>query len=80
VADNCATELLNFDNISEVLNHSSNLIKSKFECHVNVGLKSAINILKTFSKTMLAMKKAPVFGGVDLAREDRMKKCDSCID
>lgn len=60
--------------------HATTLVNSKYETHIIAGLKSTLNILKAFGPQMIQMKTVPVGSGVDLAREERIKKCDMCID
>lgn len=44
------------------------------------GLKTSLNIIKYWGPEMIKIKTVPVSGGVDLAREERIKKVESCID
>jgi len=44
------------------------------------GLKTCLNILKLWGPEMIKIKTIPVGGGVDLSREERLKKVDTCID
>lgn len=60
--------------------HATNLINSKYETHILAGLKTCLNIIKLWGPEIIKIKTIPVGGGVDLAREDRVKKVDSCID
>jgi len=57
-----------------------NLVNSKYETHILAGLKSTLNILKHWGPEIIKVKTIPVGGGVDLAREERLKKVDACID
>ena len=44
------------------------------------GLQSALNLLRHFAQGMIELKIAPVNPReVDLAREDRIRKADECI-
>ena len=44
------------------------------------GLQSALNLLRQFAKGMIELKVAPVNPReVDLAREERIRKADECI-
>jgi hypothetical protein len=56
------------------------LVNSKYETHILAGLKTSLNIMKTWGTEMIKIKTIPVGGGVDLAREERLKKVDICID
>ena len=40
------------------------------------GLKTVLNIVKLWGPEMIKIKTVPVGGGVDLAREERIKKVD----
>jgi hypothetical protein len=56
------------------------MIDSKYETHNKCGLNSAYNVLMAFSKPILEIKKSAVMGGVDLAREDRVRNADNVIE
>ncbi len=56
------------------------MINNKYETHVIAGLKTSLNIIKHWGMEMIKIKTVPVGGGVDLAREERLKKVDLCID
>jgi hypothetical protein len=73
-------EMLNYDNVSQLLPLALLLVNSKYETYINAGLSSALNILKHFSTQIIQLKTIAVGRGVDLAREERIKKCDACID
>lgn len=79
-AENLKVDLLNYENISQIINHSINLTNSRYESHIKAGLKTVLNILKHWEKNLIQIKTIPVGGGVDLAREERLKKVDACID
>ena len=55
-------------------------MNGKYETHILAGLKTTLNILKNWGPEMIKIKTVPVGGGVDLAREERIKKVDACID
>lgn len=73
-------DMLNFGDVANILHHANSLINSKYESHIMAGLKTTINIMKSFGQQMIQIKTVPVGGGVDLAREERIKKCDVCIE
>jgi hypothetical protein len=56
------------------------MIDSKYETHNKCGLNSAYNVLLAFQKTIIEIKMSAAMGGVDLAREDRIKNCDNVIE
>ena len=56
-------------------------MNSKYETHILAGLKTSLNIIKVWGSEMIKIKCfQPVGGGVDLSREERVKKVDTCID
>jgi katanin p80 WD40 repeat-containing subunit B1 len=79
-AENQKVDSLNYENIAQVVPHATNLVNSKYETHIVAGLKTSLNIIKTWGPEMIKIKTMPVGGGVDLAREERVKKVDLCID
>jgi len=80
-SDGYKIESLNYENIAQILPHASNLVNSKYETHILAGLKTALNIIKVWGSEMIKIKGfQPVGGGVDLSREERVKKVDTCID
>ena len=40
--------MLNYENIAAILPHATSLVNSKYETHIQAGLKSTLNILKSF--------------------------------
>lgn len=60
--------------------HATNLINSKYETHILAGLKTSLNIIKLWGPEMIKIKTVVVSGGVDISREERVKKVDNCID
>lgn len=79
-AKNKRMDMLNFEKIALLMPHVQDMIDSKYETHMKAGLKSALNVLKAFQQQILQIKMTSVMGGVDLAREDRIKKCDDVIE
>lgn len=79
-AENLKIDILNYENISQITTHAISLVNSKYESHIKAGLKTVLNILKHWAPSMIQIKTIPVGGGVDLAREERIKKVDNCID
>ena len=59
---------------------ASKLVSAKYENYINTGLLSVTNILRHFQPQMVQIKTTPVGKGVDIAREDRLKKLDECIE
>lgn len=73
-------DMLNYESVASLLPHASLLISSKFDSHTVCGLNSVYNMLRGFSQQIIQLKNMPVGRGVDLAREERIKKCDNCIE
>ena len=70
---------LTMDNANFLLAHVSELINSKYENYNKVGLSSAHVILKLFADRIVNTKCSPN-NGIDLSKEDRIKKCDKILD
>jgi hypothetical protein len=79
-AKNKRIDMLNFEKVVLLMPHIQDMVDSKYETHNKCGLNSAINVLTAFSKPIIDIKKSAVMGGVDLAREDRIKNCDNVIE
>eukprot|EP00347_Sterkiella_histriomuscorum_P009360 403341515 len=79
-AENQKVDILNYENISTITTHCVTLVNSKYETHILAGLKAILNILKHWAPQMIQIKTVPVGSGVDLAREERLKKVDTCIE
>lgn len=79
-ADNQRVGMLNYENVTQVLSHASALCGSKYETHVLCGMKTVAHLLSYFSKGITDLKTTPVGRGVDLAREERVRKVDLCIE
>lgn len=65
-------EMLNYEQVCYLLPIASKLVGAKYENYIDTGLKSILNILKSFSPKMIQLKTTPVGKGVDLAREERV--------
>ncbi len=79
-AENQKIDTLNYENIAQILPHATSLVNSKYETHVLAGIKTSFNIIKFWGPEMIKIKTIMVGGGVDLSREERIKKVDLCID
>ena len=73
-------DMLNFEKVKLLMPHIQDMIDSKYETHNKCGLSSALHVLQAFSKSIIDMKRTAVMGGVDLAREDRIQKCEAVIE
>lgn len=71
---------ITLDNVLTILPHITQLIGSKYDVYIKNGIKSAWNILKCFSDRVISAKSVALSNGVDLAREERLKKCDNFIE
>ena len=79
LAQNTRVNSLVLDNVTAVMPQIIALTNSKYETHLMAGLMSALNLLRHFAQGMIDLKTAPVQRSVDLAREDRERKADECI-
>lgn len=70
---------LTMDNASFLLSHVADLVNSKYENYKKVGIHSALKLLKLFSERIITTK-GSLTVGIDLSKEDRIKKCDKIID
>ena len=60
-----------------LLKKSMLLIESKYMIHIKTGIRFALKCISQYSSETLDMKTANVHKGVDLQREERMKKYDN---
>ena len=80
LAQNSRVNSLVVDNVTSVMPQIITLTNSKYETHLNAGLLSALNLLRHFAEGIIDLKNAPVNPReVDLAREERIRKADECI-
>ena len=47
---NLRIETLNYENVTQILPHTMQLVNSKYETHILSGLKSTLNILSHFAQ------------------------------
>lgn len=52
-AENLKVDILNYENISSITTHATNLVNSKYETHILAGLKTILNILKHWAPNMI---------------------------
>jgi len=71
---------LTMDNVITIMPHVAGLINSKYDPYVKNGVRAASNILNNFNERIISVKNVIVTNGVDLAREERLKKCDVIIE
>lgn len=55
------------------------LIDSKYEPYIRTGILVVTTLIKQFKGVISSTITAPVLSGVDLSREDRMKRCENCF-
>lgn len=74
-------EVLNYENIHEIMPFITSLIASKYESYVLAGLRATKEILQRFGPEIIQIKSFKMLGGgVDLAREERIRNVDKCVD
>ena len=80
LAQNSRVNSLKLENVTSVMPQIISLTNSKYETHLMAGLSSALNLLRHFAQGMIDLKMTPINPReVDLAREDRIRKADECI-
>ena len=52
-AKNIRVEMLNYENVTQLLPHTMQLVNSKYETHIMAGLKSTQNILNHFAPQII---------------------------
>ena len=79
-ADGFSLGPLALDHAITIIPLALSLVKAKYDCYVQTGLRTIENILKKFSEGIKSARSVPTFAGVDLAREERLKKGEACLD
>jgi len=80
LAKNCRLNTLKVENVTSVMPQIISLTNSKYETHLTAGLNSTLHLLRFFAPGLLELKLTPINPReVDLAREDRIRKADECI-
>lgn len=67
------------EHCAKLLGHVTQMITHKYEAYITTGIKSAQYLLKHFSQLIMDTLTAPVGTGLDLAREERINKCEGCF-
>lgn len=70
---------ISMDNSIFILNNILSLIEAKYDNYKKVGVHSALIILKLFAERIISTKCTNSVG-IDLNKEERIKKCDKIID
>jgi hypothetical protein len=71
--------MVNYDSLRSLLPLIQELLPHS-DTYCMTGLQSVWNLLKVFKPQIVQLKTTPVGKGVDLAREDRIAKCDNCVE
>ncbi|XP_013387061.1 katanin p80 WD40 repeat-containing subunit B1 isoform X1 [Lingula anatina] len=71
--------LWNLDVCLGMLPHLKDLINSKYESYVHCGCSALKLVLKNFGPVIKETVNAPPSIGVDITREERIRKCKSCF-
>ena len=75
---NQSVNIWNLDICLTLLPSIKELISSKYEDHAQIGSDSCKIIFKNFGKLIKSSLTGVVSVGVDLTREERQRKCNSC--
>ncbi|XP_064598866.1 LOW QUALITY PROTEIN: katanin p80 WD40 repeat-containing subunit B1-like [Liolophura sinensis] len=75
---NNKTSLWTLDLCSSLLPHLSDLVGSKYDSYVETALTSVKLILRNMGPVIKANMVTPPSIGVDISREERHRKCNSC--
>lgn len=70
---------LNLENCALILPIALNLIETKYEVYIRTGILVVNSLIKQFKALITATLSTPVIMGVDFSREERVKKCEACI-
>ena len=71
---------VNMELIPALLEKSKTLLESKFTQHIKCGIDFIRMTLSHFKDEIISMKQFNQLSKVDLAREERVAKCDKTID
>lgn len=75
---NQSVNVWNLDICTILLPSIKDLMNSKYEEHAQIGSDSCKIIFKNFGKLIKSSLMTPCGVGVDLSREERQRKCNSC--
>ncbi len=79
-ADGYSLTPLTLDHALTIIPLALGLVKAKYDCYIQTGIRTIENIFKKFGDGIKSARMVPVFAGVDLAREERLKKGEACLD
>lgn len=71
---------LTLDNANILMTRIYDLINSSYHNYRLVGIKCATVILELFTERIITTKNAVYSQGIDLSREDRVKKCNKLVE
>ncbi|KAM3141022.1 hypothetical protein pb186bvf_006823 [Paramecium bursaria] len=71
---------ITIDLVPNLMEKAKILIESKYLSHIKGGLEFVYRILVTYREEILSIKQFNQMSKVDLAREERVAKCDKVID
>lgn len=71
-----AVRMLTLENAIFLLGHCESMLSRKVETFMTTGLRVGHALLKHFEEDLAAMKVTPIARGVDLSREERLRRCD----
>jgi katanin p80 WD40 repeat-containing subunit B1 len=72
-------EWITLELCGQVIPLSCSLIESKYESYIKTGISVVITLIKQFRSIISSTLTAPASMGVDLSREDRVKRCEVCF-
>ncbi|CAG9310781.1 unnamed protein product [Blepharisma stoltei] len=75
----CRLDCLSLEHCASILPLAKSLIDSKYEAYIRTGMLVVSTLLKQFRSLITSTLTVPVMMGVDLAKEERIKKCESCL-
>ena len=71
---------ITLSHISPITILALDLITSKYENYIKVGIRTIQNLIKKFGDEIKQVLNMPLFGGVDLVREERINKVKGCLE
>jgi WD40 repeat protein len=72
-------EWITLELCGQVIPLAGNLIESKYESYIRTGISVIGTLIKQFRSVISSTLTAPSTMGVDLSREDRIKRCEVCF-
>ena len=72
-------EWITLELCGQVIPLAGTLVESKYESYIKTGISVALTLTKQFRSVISSTLSAPSSMGVDLSREDRIKRCEVCF-